>query len=59
MKLDVELSDDMFRQLMLKADKESLPVHEIMLRGVQLAIREIPRGSYSFELPVVPSSNPD
>jgi hypothetical protein len=42
MRLDVELSDDMYRQWMLKAEEEGIPVHDLILRAVE---RELYRTS--------------
>jgi hypothetical protein len=35
MRLSVELSDDWYRHLMLKADEEGMPVHDLMLRAIK------------------------
>ena len=58
MRLSVELSDEMFRQLMLKADEEGLPVHEIMLRGIERELELITSNLKRFEVPVIRSSRP-
>ena len=58
MRLSVEVSDEMYRQLMLKADEEGLTVHEIMLRGIEQELGLIIPSPKLFEIPVIQSSKP-
>ena len=45
--LSLNISNEMYRQLMLKADEEGVPVHDIMLRGIEQELRKVPAATES------------
>lgn len=60
MRTTVDIPDEAYRQLKIKAANEGVPVRQIVLRGIQSELEQSNARSRPrrFQVPVIPSSNP-
>ena len=61
MRTTVDIPDETYRQLKIKAAQEGKPVRQIVLRGIQreLEMAEAQPKRKKFQIPVIPSTQPD
>lgn len=60
MRTTVDIPDETYRELKIKAVREGTSVREIVLRGIgrELGPAEAPPGRRKFQVPVIPSAQP-
>jgi hypothetical protein len=60
MRTTVDIPDETYRDLKIKAVREGISVKEIVLRGIEreLGPAEAPRTRKKFQIPVIPSAQP-
>jgi hypothetical protein len=60
MRTTVDIPDETYRQLKIKAANEGKPVRQIVLRGIEreLGPAEAPPKPKRFQVPVIPSTQP-
>lgn len=58
MRTTVDIPDPIYRQLKGKAANEGRSVKELVLRAVQLELRDAPKKSSRRKAPVIESKNP-
>ncbi|HEY1897877.1 MAG TPA: CopG family transcriptional regulator [Terracidiphilus sp.] len=60
MRTTIDIPDETYRDLKIKAAREGTPVRQIVLRGIERELRpheEQPRRK-KFQIPVIPSARP-
>lgn len=58
MRTTIDIPDDVYRRLKIKAATEGKPVRQIVLRGVERELMAESRPARKFEVPVISSTRP-
>lgn len=59
MRTTIDIPDQTYRALEIKAAQEGIPVRRIVLRAIERALEpEMPRPVHKLELPIIRSSRP-
>jgi hypothetical protein len=60
MRTTIDIPDETYRELKIKAAREGTPVRQIVLRGIERELRPAPAqpARRKFKVPVIPSKRP-
>jgi hypothetical protein len=60
MRTTIDIPDETYRELKIKAAREGTPVRQIVLRGIERELRPSPvqPARKKFQIPLIPSTQP-